>query len=83
MSMMDEFYNQIAREYVYPDAMQDAVRIDIAVDTLLRYSPTDGAHHKAWVFDQVLRQLLGSTNYARKIQSLRDDDYEWEEGTAP
>ena len=83
MSKMDAFYDEASREYVYPDDMVDGERIDLAVDTILNCGLTEGGHHKAWVIDQVLRQLLGRAEYDREIHDMRVNDYEWDEGIAP
>lgn len=34
-------------------------RIAWALECARRYGQTDGAHHKAWVIDQMVRALLG------------------------
>jgi hypothetical protein len=39
--------------------MSDADRILKAVCLAIRYGQIDGAHHKAWVIDQMVRVLLG------------------------
>jgi hypothetical protein len=48
-------------------------RIDRALDYAVRYGGIDGAHHKNWVIDQMVRALTGcplvttsSTDYAGK-----------------
>lgn len=42
----------------------------------------DGAHHKQWVLDQVLR-MLGNERYSTMILVYEDLGYEWDEGIAP
>jgi len=49
---------------------------------------TDGAHHKAWVIDQMVRALLGDGYEAwvtayRTVPGDPDDQYSWDEGSAP
>jgi hypothetical protein len=34
-------------------------RIDRAIDVAVKYGGTDGDHHKAWVIDQMVRELTG------------------------
>lgn len=47
----------------------------------------DGAHHKAWVIDQMVRALTGE-EYAEWVREYRAGEdgpktYDWDEGTAP
>ena len=60
-------------------------RIDAAVEVALQYAQTDGGHHKMWVIDQMLRELLGNEYEARieRYQYNEEDPYEWDEGTPP
>lgn len=39
--------------------IKDANQIAAAFQVIERYGQTDGAHHKQWVIDQVVRCLLG------------------------
>lgn len=54
-----------------------ADNIDAIARFIIEWTPTDGAHHKIWVLDQVLRMLTGDQYY----------DYiagiEWDEGISP
>jgi len=49
----------------------------------------DGAHHKQWVLDQVLRMLLDEHEYRQTITQFEELDsdgtpmYEWDLGIAP
>lgn len=58
-----------------------------ALDIVWRHGTTDGAHHKQWVIDQMLRALLGDDYDAWIDSMLRDDSgdvvYEWDTGIAP
>jgi hypothetical protein len=49
----------------------------LAIEVALNCGQTDGAHHKMWVIDQMLRVLVGD----------RYEDgpgtYEWDEGIMP
>lgn len=70
-------------------------RIDAALDVILRYGGTDGAHHKQWVLDQVVRALTGtpapraraaktSAEYREWRKRYEDGgEYEWDPGTPP
>ena len=47
----------------------------------------DGAHHKAWVIDQMVRALTGD-EYPRWVEDYCDggggpDTYSWDTGIAP
>jgi hypothetical protein len=62
-------------------------RIDQSVDLIAQYGGIDGAHHKTWLVDQILRSLLEDeyTKFVRQMcQGENDEDYyEWNTGTAP
>lgn len=70
-------------------------RINDAVEMILWCGQIDGAHHKMWVLDQVLRTLLQDQyddaieDYDKIIKDycgdLEDEDnyYDWDTGTAP
>ncbi len=65
----------------------DAERSQAAIDLIVELGGTDGAHHKSWVLDQVVRVLAGD----RYEQIVADacsgedgpDTYSWDEGIAP
>ena len=70
--------------------------IEDALNIALRYGGIDGAHHKAWVIDQMCRASCGSEReYQRWVVEAKgliiddsdpDDieyEYEWDEGIAP
>jgi hypothetical protein len=62
-------------------------RIAAALEVAERFGSTDGAHHKAWVIDQMVRALTGD-EYAATIRRWKDGEegpetYEWDEGIAP
>jgi hypothetical protein len=68
-----------------PIAPQD--RINAAIDLAVRYGSIDGAHHKAWVIDQMVRALSGD-GYAELVAAACDGEdgpetYSWDEGIAP
>ena len=53
-----------------------ALKIQKAIELILEYGPYDGAHHKMWVLDQVLRVLL-EEDYRKTV------GVDWDEGIAP
>lgn len=63
--------------------------INKAVVIALDYGAVDGAHHKMWVIDQILRALTGcpeggeSDKYRKLILDYNGEDYEWDRGIAP
>ncbi|MDB5716166.1 MAG: hypothetical protein JWO15_3563 [Sphingomonadales bacterium] len=62
-------------------------RIFDAVELAITYGSIDGAHHKQWVIDQMIRILLGD-EYEKTIANAKDGEdgpntYGWDEGTAP
>ena len=61
--------------------------IQQTIDLAIRYGGFDGAHHKMWVIDQMVRLLTGD-NYEQVIREACDgedgpDTYEWDCGIAP
>lgn len=58
-----------------------------AIELAVRYGGIDGAHHKAWVIDQMVRILAGDEyeNVVRDAKAGEDgtETYEWDEGIAP
>lgn len=65
----------------------DAERIELALDVAYNYSQVDGAHHKAYAIDQMVRALLGD-RYEAWITEYRagedgPESYDWDEGIAP
>lgn len=53
-------------------------RIDEALIVAADYGQYDGAHHKTWVIDQMIRALTGE-DYPEWVSEY---DY-WDEGTPP
>jgi len=60
------------------------------------WGQADGAHHKAWVIDQIVRALCGqrpgynepTAEYLQWVRAYRagqdgPDTYDWDEGTVP
>lgn len=67
--------------------MTDKQKIEDAIGLIVQYGGVDGAHHKAWVIDQVLRILAGG-EYDEVICTIcagddGPDTYEWDKGIVP
>jgi hypothetical protein len=71
-------------------------RIHRALEVANEFGQDDGARHKAWVIDQMVRALCGQRpgydepteeyrNWVREYCDGEDgpDTYEWDEGIAP
>jgi len=62
-------------------------RMSEAIEIAVQYGGIDGAHHKAWVIDQMVRKLAGPAyaDIVRDACSGEDgpDTYSWDEGIAP
>jgi hypothetical protein len=60
------------------------MKLDRSVEIALRYGMIDGSHHKQWVIDQMLREILGD-KYDELINEYNsDEDYDpWDVGIAP
>jgi hypothetical protein len=58
-----------------------------ALEIIHLYGGIDGAHHKQWVLDQVVRALTGDKYpewvAAQKAGEDGPNTYEWDEGIAP
>ena len=61
--------------------------IFLALDIAEQYGQVDGAHHKAWVIDQMVRALLGADYVEWVAAYCYGGDgymtYSWDEGVAP
>lgn len=58
-----------------------------ALNLIHMYGGTDGAHHKQWLLDQIVRTLTGE-DYKSWVQRYQygengPETYEWDEGIAP
>lgn len=67
--------------------MNRTERIAAALDLALKYGGIDGAHHKAWVIDQMCR-VLTQEGYEDFVREAKDGDegpetYDWDEGIPP
>lgn len=55
------------------------------LDLIVDYGSIDGAHHKQWVLDQIIRVIIG-VNYEAFIEAyMRNDEgnVAWDVGIAP
>lgn len=56
--------------------MSKGIDIAGAAQIASRYGMIDGAHHKQWVIDQMLRAMLGDEGYAAWVKHENSDpDY--------
>lgn len=64
-------------------------RIEKALKIAWQYAQIDGAHHKAWTIDQMVRALCGTKEeYNNWVEAYEtpvgyDEYYEWDCGIAP
>lgn len=64
-------------------------RIEMALEIAWRYGQIDGAHHKAWVIDQMVRALCeNEERYKNWVEAYEaplkyGEYYEWDVGIAP
>lgn len=62
-------------------------RVDAAIALAVKHGGTYGAHHKAWVIDQMVRFLTWD-HYERVVANAKHGEdgpetYEWDCGIAP
>lgn len=67
--------------------MTSPQRIMLAIDMIVRHGGHDGAHHKNWVLDQVVRILAGD-DYTRVVAEAcagpdGPNTYTWDVGIPP
>lgn len=55
--------------------MTDRERINAALEYAARYAGYDGAHHKDWVIDQMVRALTGCPMIQETAKDVNDDTY--------
>ncbi len=77
----------LCRECWQPDAGIRCLeeRIAKAAAVIAGYGMTDGAHHKQWCLDQVLRAMLTNEQYATLVARMNahPDCASWDVGIAP
>lgn len=65
----------------------DDKRIEKALDFAWCYGQIDGAYHRLWVIDQMVRALLGEEEYKKWVERYEapdgEDYWEWDIGIAP
>ncbi len=62
-------------------------RINKTLEIAFQYGQIDGAHHKTWVIDQMVRSLTGE-QYKEWVRKYKYDEetgdyYSWDKGIAP
>jgi hypothetical protein len=67
--------------------ISDRYKIKQAIDLIVRYGGIDGAHHKDWVLDQVVR-ILADMEYEKIVREAKEGEdgpntYDWNVGIAP
>ena len=63
---------------------KDSEYINAALKIPYRYGCIDGAHHKMWVIDQIVRALCGDDEtYQAWVKEYERADYEWDGGIKP
>ena len=77
----------VERQDMVDDDLATPAGITKALDIAFRYSQIDGAHHKAWCIDQMVRALTGDGYDAwikkYKYDEETGDEYDWDVGIAP
>jgi hypothetical protein len=78
-----------ATEQALVDGLRDRLahpmikRAKEALEIAADYGQYDGAYHKMWVIDQIVRTLTGD-EYDAWVEDYCDDgEYEWDTGVAP
>lgn len=67
----------------------DIPEIRAALTVAFSYGQIDGAHHKTWVIDQIVRELIcDEFLYERALKEYMSGEdgpetYEWDQGIAP
>jgi hypothetical protein len=73
------------------DAAELAQRVANALNLAEEYGQVDGAHHKMWVIDKMVRELLGEPDayeawvslYCGAADGEGEYEYSWDTGIAP
>ena len=65
------------------DRAEKSIAIDRALSIAFQYAMIDGAHHKTWVIDQMVRALMGD-GYDQWVKDYEQNgEYHWDTGIAP
>lgn len=80
---MDEWRLKLDAEKPLEDAMGRIARALVAAEQ--QGGLDDGAFHKQYAIDQMVRMLTGTQygEWRAFVEGGEDGPYEWEEGTAP
>ena len=78
---------RITKENEYEKRIQSLMakrpELSGALEYIYRYGQIEGDHHRAWVIDQVTRELLGD-DYEEWVESMKEGGlYSYDEGIAP
>lgn len=69
------------------DIHETREEVNAAIEIAVKYGGIDGAHHKQWVIDQMVRILAGDRYDAIVAEAKGGEDgpetYSWEVGEAP
>ena len=71
------------RPLLHPSADEYRQRVNTALDVAEDHGQTDGAHHKMWVIDQMVRALLDDYYDEWVADYCNGGEYEWDTGIAP
>jgi len=86
MELEDRILKALKKDRESPVIINDDMKIRTALRMIGDYGDTDGAHHKMWVLDQVVR-ILADDYDAWLKEHLDGEDgpntYGWDEGIAP
>lgn len=67
--------------------MEPNEKLEVALDVIRRFGGIDGAHHKAWALDQVVRVLTGDDYEGWVAETKAGEDgpetYSYDTGIAP
>ena len=66
--------------------MDESIKIHKAIELIEEYGGIDGAHHKQWLLDQIIRVLVDDYDEWVRQYNFGEDGpltYEWDIGVAP
>jgi len=78
-----DFADDSMFDHTIPNGIKEALNIAAS------YGQTDGAHHKTWVIDQIVRALcVTEKRYNEFVKIVKNGEdgpetYDWDEGIAP
>lgn len=74
---MAQSYDSIIEQF------ENGTVVERAAALALQYGQIDGAHHKTWTIDQMLRILVGDRYNELVTAYTEDGAYEWDTGICP